>query len=111
MKETYITLTGTNHYYGKDFLKKGMVVRLKKEPDNEFDPEAIKITLDGVGKIGYVANSIYTVLGESVSTGRLYDRIGKKAKAEVVYILDRGVLCRVRNKDLSPAKKKRKKKD
>jgi hypothetical protein len=32
MKRIFFTLTGTNHYYGTDFLKKGMKIRLKKEP-------------------------------------------------------------------------------
>ena len=31
--------------------------------------------MDGLGLIGYVANSPYTVLGESMSAGRLYDKI------------------------------------
>ena len=72
----WFTLTGTNHYYGRDFLEKGMKIRLEKEPDNKHDHEAIKVLLDGVGHIGYVANSPYTVIGESFSAGRLYDRIG-----------------------------------
>ena len=42
MKEIYFTLTGTNHWYGQDFLKKGMKVKLEKEPDNKYDKEAIK---------------------------------------------------------------------
>ena len=33
MKKTYFTLTGCNHYYGTDFMKKGMKLKLKKEPD------------------------------------------------------------------------------
>ena len=38
-----------------------------------YDKEAISVNLAGLGKIGYVANSPYTVLGESYSAGRLYD--------------------------------------
>ena len=67
MGKVYFTLTGTQHYYGKDFLKKGMKVRLIKEPENEYDREAIRVELPGLGKIGYVANSTRTVLGESMS--------------------------------------------
>ena len=37
MGKVYFTLTGTQYYYGKDFLKWGMKVRLIKEPDNEYD--------------------------------------------------------------------------
>lgn len=65
MAKIFITLTGTKHYFGNDFLEKGMKIRLEKEPDNEYDKEAIKVTYEGLGKIGYVANSSYTVIGES----------------------------------------------
>ena len=44
-----------------------MEVKLIKEPDNEFDKEAIKVEMDGLGLVGYVANSPYTVQGESMS--------------------------------------------
>ena len=71
MSKIYFTLTGTNHYFGKEFLKKGTKIRLEKEPDNEYDKEAIKVTYEGLGKIGYVANSSYTVLGDSMSAGRI----------------------------------------
>ena len=43
MKKVFITLTGTKYYFGDDFLEKGMKIRLEKEPDNEYDKEAIKV--------------------------------------------------------------------
>lgn len=89
----WFTLTGTNHYLGNDFLEKGMKVRLEKEPDNKHDREAIKVMMKGLGHIGYVANSPYTVVGESYSAGRLYDKIGDTAKGKVFMVMDRGVLC------------------
>ncbi len=89
----YFTITGTNHHYGKDFMEKDMKVYLEKEPDNECDKEAIKVMMDGLGLVGYVANSPYTVLGESYSAGRLYDRIGDTAAGTILYVLDKGVLC------------------
>ena len=70
-----------------------MLVKITKEPDNEFDKEAIKVEMDGLGLIGYVANSPYTVLGESMSAGRLYDKIEESAKGKVLYVLPKGVLC------------------
>ena len=82
MAKTYFTLTGTNHYFGVFFLKKGMRVELEKEPDNKYDKEAIRVNMEGLGKIGYVANSAYTVMGESMSAGRLYDKIGEKSRGE-----------------------------
>ena len=51
-------------------MKKGMKVKLVKEPDNEYDQEAIQVKIKGLGKVGYVANSSYTVKGKSMSAGR-----------------------------------------
>ena len=106
MAKVFITLTGTKHYFGNDFLKKGTKIRLEKEPDNEYDKEAIKITYEGLGKIGYVANSSYTVIGDSMSAGRLYDKIGKKAKAKVVLVTEHGTICSLSKKSLLENKKK-----
>lgn len=91
----YITIAGTRHYFGQEFIKPDMTVKLIKEPDNKHDREAIRVELEGLGKIGYVANSPHTVIGESFSAGRLYDRIGATAEATVLYNLPDGVLCRV----------------
>lgn len=95
MEKVFITLTGTKYYFGNDFLKQGMKLRLEKETDNDYDKEAIKVTYDGVGKIGYVANSPYTVIGESISAGRLYDKIGDHAYAKVVLVTSAGTICKV----------------
>ena len=89
----WFTLTGTNHYLGSGFLEKGTKIRLEKEPDNSHDREAIKVLMDGLGHIGYVANSPWTVIGESYSAGRLYDKIGDTAKGKVKLITDKGILC------------------
>ena len=80
MAKVFITLTGTKHYFGNDFLKKGTKIRL--------------------GKIGYVANSSYTVIGDSMSAGRLYDKIGKTAYAKVELVTPAGTICKVCKKSL-----------
>ena len=95
MTPIYFIITGTNYRYGLDVFEKDMIVRLEKEPDNEVDKEAIKVELPGLGLVGYVANSPYTVQGESFSAGRLYDKIGDVAYGRVMYILPKGVLCKV----------------
>ena len=92
----YFTLTGTEYWHGSAFLgkpDKEYYVKLAKEPDNEHDREAIMVTMPGVGQIGYVANSPYTVIGESSSAGRLYDKIGDSAQGKVLHVLPDGVLC------------------
>lgn len=95
MKDMYITITGLVYRYGSDFLKEGMTVKLVKEPDNEYDNEAIKVELKPLGTIGYVANSTKTVIGDCCSAGRLYDKIKDKAKAEICYITPKGVIAKV----------------
>lgn len=95
MAKQYFTLTGCNHYFGNDFMKKGMKVKLKKDPKNEYDAEAIMVKMKGIGKVGYVANSAYTVQGNTMSAGRLYDKIGKKAKAKIVYVIPGGAICKL----------------
>ena len=44
--------------------------QIMQSPDNEHDKEAICAELKGLGKIGYVANSTYTVIGDSYSAGK-----------------------------------------
>ncbi len=99
MKKTiYFTITGTGFRYGHEFLKPGMKVKLEKEPDNPHDSEAIKVSMKGLGQIGYVANSTRTVVGESWSAGRMYDKFGKKATGTVKVVLPEAVLCRLDRK-------------
>ena len=95
MSEMYFTIAGCNHYHGTDFMKKGMKVKLEKESDNEHDSEAIQVKMKGIGRCGYVANSTYTVQGETMSAGRLYDKIGKKAKGKIVYVIPGAAICKV----------------
>ena len=100
MKEMYFTITGCNHYYGNEFMEKGMKVKLVKEPDNEYDKEAIQVKIKALGKCGYVANSPYTVKGESMSAGRLYDKLGKKAKGRIVFVIGNGAICKITDSGL-----------
>ena len=65
MEELYFTIAGCSHYFGSDFMEKGMKVKLEKEPDNEYDKEAIQV------------------------------KIGDKAKGKVVFVVDSGVVCRI----------------
>ena len=58
MEELYFTIAGCSHYFGSDFMEKGMKVKLEKEPDNEYDKEAIQVKVKGLGKIGLGAFEI-----------------------------------------------------
>ena len=111
MDEMYFTIAGCRHYFGSDFMKKGMKVKLVKEPDNEYDKEAIKVIYEGLGKVGYVANSSYTVIGEAMSAGRLYDKVGDIAYAKVVLVTQRGTICKKSLKNEAEKKPEEKNKD
>lgn len=93
METIYFTITGTDYHYGHKFIEPGMLVKITKDHDNKFDKEAIKVEMEGLGLIGYVANSHFTVLGESMSAGRIYDKIEESAKGKVLYVLPKGILC------------------
>ena len=93
MNRTYFTIAGTEYRYGQAFFQPGMTVRLVKEPGNEYDPECIRAELEGLGTVGHVANTPDTIQGQSISAGRLYDRMGDMAEGIVLYVLPKGVLC------------------
>ena len=95
MEDIFFTVAGCNHYFGTEAFKPRMKVTLYKEPDNKYkyDKEAIRVEARALGKIGYVANSPYTVLGESRSAGRLYDSIDDGATGRVLYVLPQGLVC------------------
>lgn len=100
MSKIYFTIAGTNHHHGQKFFESQMQVKLIKEPDNDYDKEAIRVELPGLGLVGYVANSPYTVIGESMSAGRIYDKISDVATGTVLYVLPNGVLCYINKKSM-----------
>ena len=59
-----------------------------------------KLLMKVLEKLGYVANSSYTVIGDSMSAGRLYDKIGKTAYAKVELVTPAGTICKVCKKSL-----------
>ena len=96
-RELYITITGFQHYYDKKPFAIGNLIRCRKEPDNCHDEEAIKCTLPVLGTIGYVANSIYTVAGGTMSAGRIYDKVDERFYVRVMFTTDSQIICRVEN--------------
>ena len=102
MKKAFITVSGMDYYCGNGFVQPGMeiAVTLKKEPDNEYDKEAILVWTEGLGDIGHVANSWRTVVGETMSAGRLYDKIGDTAEGIVRYVVPQGLVVEINPESL-----------
>lgn len=92
-KNYFVTITGVNHYYGMKPFEVGRVIKLIKEPDNEFDSEAIRAELPFIDKIGYVANSPDTVAKGTFSAGRIYDLFQSEACAQILFITHSSVIC------------------
>ena len=92
-EKIYFAVVGMDFRYGDEFIEKDLAVTLEKEPDNAADSEAIMVKLPGLGKIGYVANSVHTVPDDCFSAGRLYDKIGDTAKGSVLFKFAGGAVC------------------
>ena len=54
-----------------------------------------------------MANSTHTVIGESMSAGRIYDKIGDTAKAKVVLVTPHGIICSLSKQSLIDNKQKK----
>ena len=94
-KNYFITITGLNHYYDKKPFEINRILKLVKEPKNEYDNEAIRAELPYIGTVGYVANSTNTVFKGTVSAGRLYEHIGDYAYAQVIFVTHSSVIALV----------------
>ena len=51
-EKAFITITGLKFHFGSKPFEVGQKVKLVKEPDNEYDSEAIKAELPGLGCAG-----------------------------------------------------------
>ena len=71
MEELYFTITGCSHYFGSDFMEKGMKVKLEKEPDNEYD----KIGDKTKGKVAFVVNGgvVCRITATGIDDTKLFD--------------------------------------
>ena len=98
-KTYYVTVTGLDFYYGKKPFEIGRILKLVKEPDNEYDSEAISAFLPFIDKIGYVANSTSTVYDGTISAGRLYDKIDDYAYGKIMFVTHTSAIVLVLDKN------------
>lgn len=83
----YITITGLQHHINYEDLNPEQEVILRKEPNNQYDLEAIVVYMNDTMKIGYISNSVHTKGKGTYSAGRLYDKIRDEAKAKIVVVM------------------------
>ena len=77
-KSIFVTITGFQHYYGREPFQIGNLIRCAKEPSNPYDSDAIRAFLPYIGKVGYIANSPQTKAGGTESASRIYERVPKR---------------------------------
>lgn len=93
--EYYITVTGLNHYFSMKPFKVGSYVVLKKDQDNEYDDKAIEVRMPLLGRVGYVANSPYTLAEGCLNAGQLYNAFGDECAAVIRFITHSKVIAQV----------------
>lgn len=101
MKEIilYFTINAVNMYHGIKPFKVGSIVKLVKEPENDYDCEAIRVELRYAGQSGYVANSVNTVSKGTHSAGRLYDKILDTDYGRVIFIIGESAIAKILTKE------------
>ena len=66
-KNIFVTITGFQHYYGRESFQIGNLIRCAKEPGNPYESDAIRAFLPYIGKVGYITNSPQTKAGGTES--------------------------------------------
>lgn len=102
MDDIYVTITGTDHYYGSKPFEPGVIIKLEKDTENKYDGEAIRAVLPHIGTVGYVANSPSTTFKGTFSAGRLYDKIDSCCYAGVYFVTRSGIIVKIFSKDEAP---------
>ncbi len=95
MKDMYVTITGRKGFLKQSPYKVGRILRLRREPDNAYDPFAICAELPLIGTIGYVANHGDNVYEGTMSAREIYYTIGKFAYAEIKFITRSSVIAQI----------------
>lgn len=82
--ETRFTIVGIHAYGNRRFLQNGTTIEIYKEPENEYDPYAVRVEIEGVGCVGHIANSARTIRLGCTSSKEICDMIGTCASATIV---------------------------
>ena len=98
-QDLYTTIVGLKNYEGNKVFKIGSIVRLVKEPENDYDLEAIACESKYIGKTGYIANSVNTVTKGTMSAGRIYDKIDDVSYCKVQFVSNDSVIAKVLNNE------------
>lgn len=93
--DVYVTVVGfKSFFYLKPFVI-GNVLCCVKDPGNEYDHDAIRVTLPVVGTVGYLSNSPATAAGGTAVASRIYEQMPDKFFVRVLFTTHTKVICRI----------------
>lgn len=93
--DTFVTVVGFKSFFNlKPFLI-GNVLCCVKDPGNEYDHDAIKVTLPVLGTVGYLSNSSATAAGGTAVASRIYEQVPDKFYIRVLFTTYTKVICRI----------------
>lgn len=95
MEDIFITISGTSHYFGSAPLKIGTVLKLRKDFENPFDPDAISVSLPSLGVVGYVANSEGTLAKGTKSASAICRKIDDEAFCRVMFKTENSIIAKL----------------
>ena len=91
----FITIQAWENLHGSKPLVLNGIVKLVKEPENQYDTEAIACEMRYFGKIGYVSNSTTTVVRGTMSAGRIFDKISDEYAAKIKFMRGTTAIAKV----------------
>lgn len=92
--EMYILVTGTKHYHGVRALSDRSVFRCVKEPDNSFDPYAIRVEDAELGTVGYVAERLAETFPRVLTAKRFGHCFARVCYVEYIENAGKMLICR-----------------
>ena len=98
-KDIFITVNAFSMFHGPKPFKNGAIMKLIKDKENTYDSEAIACEMRYFGRVGFVANSVNTVVKGCMSAGRAYDKIDDGYFAQVKFLTKNEAIAKILTMD------------
>ena len=98
-EDIFITVNAFSMFHGPKPFKTGAIMKLTRDTDNSYDSEAIVCEMRYFGRVGFVANSVNTVMKGCMSAGRIYDKIDDGYIAQVKFISKSEAIAKILTTD------------
>lgn len=103
LEGTFVTVGGFKNYHDMGPFFIGSRFICQKEPSNLYDDEAVKVVDAGGETLGYLANSSSVKANGTMSSARIYDKVGDMFLIEVCFTTRTKVICKIIDFDCTAA--------